>query len=167
MPTATGAISRRSPTTGSTTPRSKGIVLSMRDVTARKALEDELRHQAFHDALTGLANRALFEDRLDHALGACARGTRQPVAVLFLDLDDFKTINDSLGHGPATSCSRAVGDRIAGVRARRRHRRPARRRRVRGPGRRTSRRREAPAIAARLLEAMRAAVHGRPGASCA
>ncbi len=55
----------------------EGVLLSMRDVTERKALEDELRHQAFHDALTGLANRALFEDRLIHALaGARRHGTR-------------------------------------------------------------------------------------------
>jgi diguanylate cyclase (GGDEF)-like protein/PAS domain S-box-containing protein len=91
-----------------------GTVLSMRDVTARKALELELRHQAFHDSLTGLANRALFEDRLVHAL-ALARRNHEPVAVLFLDLDDFKTINDSLGHEAGDELLRAVALRIAGV----------------------------------------------------
>jgi len=95
-------------------PAVEGIVLSMRDVTSRKALEDELRHQAFHDSLTGLANRALFEDRLVHAL-ARARRTNEPVAVLFLDLDDFKTINDSLGHEAGDELLRAVAIRIAGV----------------------------------------------------
>ncbi|MGN6871892.1 MAG: putative bifunctional diguanylate cyclase/phosphodiesterase [Solirubrobacteraceae bacterium] len=95
-------------------PAVQGIVLSMRDVTARQALEEELRHQAFHDALTGLANRALFEEHLIHAL-ARARRHHQPAAVLFLDLDDFKTINDSLGHEAGDELLRAVAIRIAGV----------------------------------------------------
>jgi diguanylate cyclase (GGDEF)-like protein/PAS domain S-box-containing protein len=91
-----------------------GVVLSMRDVSERKALEEELRHQAFHDSLTGLANRALFEDRLAHALAGARRHGR-PIAVLFLDLDDFKTINDSLGHAIGDDLLRAVAIRIAGV----------------------------------------------------
>jgi diguanylate cyclase (GGDEF)-like protein/PAS domain S-box-containing protein len=95
-------------------PAVEGIVLSMRDITARQALEDELRHQAFHDVLTGLANRALFEEHLVQAL-ARARRHHQPVAVLFLDLDDFKTINDSLGHEAGDELLRAVAIRIAGV----------------------------------------------------
>jgi diguanylate cyclase (GGDEF)-like protein/PAS domain S-box-containing protein len=93
-------------------PAVQGIVLSMRDVTARQALEEELRHQAFHDALTGLANRALFEEHLVQAL-ARARRHHQPAAVLFLDLDDFKTINDSLGHEAGDELLRAVAIRIA------------------------------------------------------
>jgi diguanylate cyclase (GGDEF)-like protein/PAS domain S-box-containing protein len=91
-----------------------GLVLSMRDVTERKALEDELRHQAFHDSLTGLANRALFEDRLSHAVAVADRGGR-PFAVVFLDLDDFKTINDSLGHARGDELLRAAAVRIRGI----------------------------------------------------
>jgi diguanylate cyclase (GGDEF)-like protein/PAS domain S-box-containing protein len=93
-------------------PLIEGVVLSMRDVTERKALEDQLRHQAFHDALTGLANRALFEDRLTHGLAGARRHGNQ-LAVVFLDLDEFKTINDSLGHATGDELLRAVARRIA------------------------------------------------------
>jgi diguanylate cyclase (GGDEF)-like protein/PAS domain S-box-containing protein len=81
----------------------KGIVLNTRDVSERRRLVEQLTHQAFHDPLTGLANRALFRDRVSHAL-AVARRRGHPITVLFLDLDDFKTVNDSLGH--------AEGDRL-------------------------------------------------------
>jgi diguanylate cyclase (GGDEF)-like protein/PAS domain S-box-containing protein len=78
-------------------PSVAGIVVTGRDVTERKVMEQELSHQAFHDPLTNLANRALFRNRVEHALARTARDAR-PVVVMFLDLDDFKTINDSLGH---------------------------------------------------------------------
>ncbi len=84
-------------------PTVRGIVLNTRDVSERKRLEEQLTHQAFHDPLTGLANRALFRDRVSHAL-ALAQRQSHTITVLFLDLDDFKRVNDSLGH--------AEGDRL-------------------------------------------------------
>jgi diguanylate cyclase (GGDEF)-like protein/PAS domain S-box-containing protein len=91
-----------------------GIVVNYRDITTRKALEDELRHQAFHDSLTGLANRALFADRLDHALSRTRRA-RHSLAVLFIDLDDFKSVNDSRGHGEGDRLLVAVAERLHGA----------------------------------------------------
>ncbi len=75
-----------------------------------KALEAKLVHQAFHDSLTGLANRALFRDRVEHALARSARGER--IAVLFLDLDNFKAVNDTLGHGEGDRLLAAIGARL-------------------------------------------------------
>jgi diguanylate cyclase (GGDEF)-like protein/PAS domain S-box-containing protein len=73
------------------------IVLNGRDVTERHVLEEELNHQALHDTLTDLANRALFFDRLSQAMER-SRRSHNSVAVLFLDLDEFKAVNDSFGH---------------------------------------------------------------------
>jgi diguanylate cyclase (GGDEF)-like protein len=94
-----------------TRPGEPGCILTGRDVSERKKLERELRHQAFHDSLTGLANRALFEDRLAHALAALRRRDGG-LAVLFIDLDDFKTVNDSLGHSSGDDLLRTVGERL-------------------------------------------------------
>ena len=82
-----------------------------RDLTERKELEEQLRHQAFHDSLTELPNRALFLDRLGHAL-ARARREDGPVAVLLLDLNDFKVVNDSLGHDAGNAVLVEIAKRL-------------------------------------------------------
>ncbi len=83
------------------------------DITERKILETQLTYRAFHDPLTGLANRALFRDRVMHALSRIGRGKH--VAIVFLDLDDFKTVNDSLGHAEGDRLLAAVGSRLVGA----------------------------------------------------
>jgi diguanylate cyclase (GGDEF)-like protein/PAS domain S-box-containing protein len=89
----------------------RGYVLTSRDVTDRKLLEDQLKHQAFHDSLTGLANRALFTNRVHHLLER-RHWNGVGCAVFFLDLDDFKTVNDSLGHAAGDELLRAVAERL-------------------------------------------------------
>ncbi len=90
-----------------------GRVWSFRDSTERARLESELTYQAFHDSLTGLANKALFADRLNQAVARMDR-TRRPIAVMFLDLDNFKTVNDSLGHSTGDELLRAVANVLLG-----------------------------------------------------
>ena len=90
-----------------------GRVWSFRDVTDHKRLEAELAHQAFHDALTGLANQLLFRDRVEHALARLSR-RNEALAVLFVDVDNFKTINDSLGHPAGDTLLVAVAERLRG-----------------------------------------------------
>jgi diguanylate cyclase (GGDEF)-like protein/PAS domain S-box-containing protein len=91
-----------------------GLVITMRDVTERRRLERDLTHQAFHDSLTGLANRVLYANRLEHALARGARDGSQ-VGVLFIDLDDFKIVNDTLGHAVGDQLLQAVAERISGA----------------------------------------------------
>jgi len=82
-----------------------------RDITERKLVEEQIEHQAYHDALTGLPNRRLFRDRLTIAL-AHARRLDTPVAVVFLDLDRFKDVNDTLGHSFGDELLKAVAIRL-------------------------------------------------------
>jgi diguanylate cyclase (GGDEF)-like protein len=86
------------------------FISQIQDINERKQIEEKLQHQASHDPLTGLPNRVLFTDRLRHALARTVRDKR-PVAVLFMDLDDFKVVNDSLGH--------ETGDKLLVIVARR------------------------------------------------
>jgi diguanylate cyclase (GGDEF)-like protein/PAS domain S-box-containing protein len=95
-------------------PTVRGLVLTMRDVTEQRRLENDLSHQAFHDGLTGLANRVLFRNRLEHAFLVAERD-QSPLAVLFVDLDDFKEVNDTLGHAVGDQLLVTVGERIAEI----------------------------------------------------
>ena len=98
VPSAHGAVER--------------VVGSLTDIHERRSLEHQLRENALYDSLTGLPNRRLFLDRLEHSLALWHRSAT-PFAVIFLDLDGFKAINDSLGHQMGDSVLREVGTRIA------------------------------------------------------
>ncbi len=89
------------------------IVLNYRDVTQRKATEKQLEYQAYYDTLTGLPNRLLFRDRVVNAI-AHARRNRRGIAVMYLDLDHFKLVNDSLGHSLGDALLAEVGTRLQG-----------------------------------------------------
>jgi diguanylate cyclase (GGDEF)-like protein/PAS domain S-box-containing protein len=91
-----------------------GAVLVLRDVSAVLELSERMAHLAHFDALTGLPNRSLLLERLDRALGSAKQHARH-LAVLFIDLDRFKQINDTLGHGPGDELLRQVADRLLSV----------------------------------------------------
>ena len=90
----------------------RGVVFNARDISERVRLEEQLTRQAFHDGLTGMANRALFRDRLEQALARSER-SRSVLAVLLVDLDGFKQVNDSLGHDAGDQLLQAVAERFA------------------------------------------------------
>jgi diguanylate cyclase (GGDEF)-like protein/PAS domain S-box-containing protein len=95
-------------------PAWEAIVLNIWDLSDRKALEERLRHQAFHDALTGLPNRALVLDRAQQMLARARRGSSM-VAALFVDLDGFKHVNDNFGHAAGDELLKVVAERLQSV----------------------------------------------------
>jgi diguanylate cyclase (GGDEF)-like protein/PAS domain S-box-containing protein len=88
-----------------------GRVWSFRDITEQERLKHELAHQALHDSLTGLANQALFRNRIDHAAARLHRHEHE-LAVLFIDLDDFKNVNDTLGHWAGDALLVQISERL-------------------------------------------------------
>jgi diguanylate cyclase (GGDEF)-like protein/PAS domain S-box-containing protein len=92
-----------------------GIVLNSRDITGRKQDEEMIRHLAYFDALTGLPNRMLFDDRLTQALAHSRRRDARGLAIMSLDLDRFKTINETLGHGAGDELLQTTASRLTAV----------------------------------------------------
>ena len=92
-------------------PAVRGIIVNTRDVTDRKNIQQRIQHLAFHDALTGLPNRSLMQDRVSQAIGRAERSTKR-FAVMFIDIDNFKNINDTLGHDVGDELLRQVAVRL-------------------------------------------------------
>ncbi len=92
-------------------PSVRGVVVTLHDITDRRKLEDDLKHQAFHDSLTQLPNRDLFLNRVEHALSRTGRH-RERLAVILVDLDNFKVINDTRGHAAGDELLCQVADRL-------------------------------------------------------
>jgi diguanylate cyclase (GGDEF)-like protein/PAS domain S-box-containing protein len=88
-----------------------GRVWTFQDITEHEELKQQLAHQALHDSLTGLPNKSLFRDRVDHAVARLHRNQHR-VAVLFVDLDDFKNVNDTLGHWAGDALLVQLGERL-------------------------------------------------------
>ncbi|WP_235185424.1 sensor domain-containing protein [Desulfonatronum thiodismutans] len=92
----------------------QGVVFIYQDISERKAFEEQITHQAFHDGLTGLPNRSLFAERLARAVERGKRRTDYHYAVIMVDLDKFKTVNDTLGHQAGDDLLIEVGRRLSG-----------------------------------------------------
>jgi diguanylate cyclase (GGDEF)-like protein len=95
------------------TPNVNGWVITAQDITEQAQLTAELRHQSLHDTLTGLPNRALLFDRIQHSVDLRTRNEEVGMSLVLVDIDDFKSFNDSLGHTTGDELLRAVADRLS------------------------------------------------------